>query len=762
MIRKYTPAVRFANSGSAAGESFRFKNSVENTLQHPTSRASALDHFSGVIRKTRDFGRFLVSSLFNPTITYANPNIIATDVITTVSLTGSNFTSGSDIYVRGVLVNSTFINSNYYRVVVPADPEDEGDAPIQLIRRDQKTTVKTGILTYEDRPNLTATLPLINLSPEPHMWYVQGGEAIQGYGSKIKDGSNVLFVSGAVTLSSPEVTWRSPFQIDATTPAVPESGSYFVRALSPSGLQSENSASIVFEYRRPVLTSISPNTSSMTENKPVTLTGQYFTSGALIRFGDSVTVPSVFINSQSLSAVTPTGVLSGADYVFVINKDGKVSATGTMFYRIEGLQEIHSITPPTGILNTAGGTLIEGLDMLGAASGTDVTSIAFGTSTFSGFEILTDAALVVQMTASVLTASTQYDVHLSSSRGVATLPKGYYCVDVPTITSISPTYSFATGGTIRVTGTNFSPDFATIKFIKNPADYYPAAVNYDNRLLMFERDGSSFTGTIAMATYSTSGSLATAVAAAMNAVDNVPLLSITTANNKLYVDGSVATNPTQSIPVGVYTFSSLAAAIQDALRAVGASNWPEASVSADSTGKLLLYVEEDWTPISGTNSIWSIVGFTNLPREDNLGHWADTVPNWNVNYTCTIVTGSVVISLPDTPVSQFSLGFSGSGYSTYSPRYLLGFGNVNTPLASSATASQYAEFPVTSVTWNGTTNVLFYVPPMSGALQGRNVFGGTTGSVHLQIDNNCSPPPIDAPWEFARVTHSGVFNVLPY
>jgi hypothetical protein len=74
MPRTYTPAIKFANSGSAAGKSFQFAQTVEKTTQYPADHNTLQKHLGGVIRFRRDFRLYLTTKPI-PSVRLRNDHI---------------------------------------------------------------------------------------------------------------------------------------------------------------------------------------------------------------------------------------------------------------------------------------------------------------------------------------------------------------------------------------------------------------------------------------------------------------------------------------------------------------------------------------------------------------------------------------------------------------------------------------------------------------------------------------------------------------
>jgi phospholipase C len=175
-------------------------------------------------------------------------------------------------------------------------------------------TVPGGGFTYQGAPSLTAISPNTGL--------ISGGTSVTLTGSNFQSGATVLFGSTAAT----GVTVVNSTTITATTPAGP-AGKVNVTVTNPGGQNSILTNGFTYADPAPTATSISPTSGPAGGGTSVTITGTNFLSGASVTFGGAAAVPATFVNSTTLTAVTPANA-GGAANVVVTNPD---SQTATLY-----------------------------------------------------------------------------------------------------------------------------------------------------------------------------------------------------------------------------------------------------------------------------------------------------------------------------------------------------------------------------------------------------------------------------------------------
>lgn len=217
----------------------------------------------------------------------------------------------------------------------------------------------------------------------------------------------------------------------------------------------------------PFFSSITPSSGAVGATVPVTITGNFFVSGATVKFQryGSPDMPLV-IDMVTTTTITgtlsiPPGAATGEWFILITNPDGKSSVTpfGAFTVTSTGIK-VTAITPNSGVVgstvsinNLAGTGFVAGaaVKLTKGAASIPATSInvASPTKIKCNFAIPSDAVLGT------------YSVVVTNPGGTtsAQLTDGFTVTNTPpTVTSISPNTD-VTGKTVDVTltGTGFMP-----------------------------------------------------------------------------------------------------------------------------------------------------------------------------------------------------------------------------------------------------------------------------------------------------------------
>jgi hypothetical protein len=196
----------------------------------------------------------------------------------------------------------------------------------------------------------------------------------------------------------------------------------------------------------PTISSVSPTSGPQDGGTTVVITGTNYTNVVSVTFGGAM-VPTFTVDSSTqITAVTPSGIL-GAVYVSVTTAGGTTTSMDAYTYLPIPVPTITSVSPIKGC--DAGGTTvtITGTDLTGT------TSVTFG-GTAATFTV--DSGTQITATTPAGTAGT-VDVSVTTSGGTATATGAYTYVPAPTIASISPTAGPESGGTtVIITGTDLT------------------------------------------------------------------------------------------------------------------------------------------------------------------------------------------------------------------------------------------------------------------------------------------------------------------
>ncbi|HHH44495.1 MAG TPA: hypothetical protein ENK49_10195 [Gammaproteobacteria bacterium] len=346
---------------------------------------------------------------------------------TAITITGSNFDVSADVYVDGnqatgiVVVDATTITA--------VTPEGFTAGPVDI---DVQTTSDTfsfpGAFTY-----VTPTITSVN----PPQGSIVGGTNVTISGTLFTAGMQLSFdgnpASNLSVVDSNTMT--------ATTPAGFVEGPVSVDI---DYLSTFTSLANGFTYLQPRIDAITPSSGSVDGGTPVTITGAYFDSDVSIDFDGTSAIAVTFVDSNTITAVTPPGA-SGPVSVDLTIGGGSGYASGTFTYLDP---TIASVVPASGA--ESGGTPVT------------ITGTLFDPSATVEFGGI-GATNVTVVDSNTITAETPagagvVDVTVTTVNSQAVLSPGftYIAAPPPQVSSVTPQSGDSNGGLpITITGTDF-------------------------------------------------------------------------------------------------------------------------------------------------------------------------------------------------------------------------------------------------------------------------------------------------------------------
>lgn len=251
---------------------------------------------------------------------------------------GSNGADGVYIYNKSTQPTTAYQASNYWvDVVFTVGPTTS-----------QKASTMPGSGSSPTAPTLSSISP--TLGP------ISGGTLVTINGTNFADGATVSFGSAGAS----SITFVSATQLEAVVPPGP-AGNANVTVTNPGG-QSTSLANAFVYGSGPTVTSISPDSGSVTGGTTVTITGSGFESGAIVAFGVAPATSVTVVSSTEIEAVTPAES-AGTAGVTITNPDSGLGTLPEGFaFLATGLgagsgPTIATVTPNSNI-STGGATII--------------------------------------------------------------------------------------------------------------------------------------------------------------------------------------------------------------------------------------------------------------------------------------------------------------------------------------------------------------------------------------------------------------------
>ena len=442
-------AVTIAGTNFAAGATVTFGGTAATNVVVVNSTsitATTPAHAVGAVTVTVTNPGGLNGSLANgftyvgtPTVASVSPNSGTTAGGTAVTITGTNFTAGATVTFGGTAATNVVVVSGT-SITATTPTHAAGAVTVKVTNPGGLNGSLTNGFTYVAPPTVT--------SVSPNTGTTAGGTAVTITGTNFATGATVTFGGTAAT----NVVVVSSTSITATTPAH-AAGAVTVVVTNTGGLN--GSLANGFTYAgTPTVTSVSPNSGSISGGTAVTITGTNFATGATVTFGGTAATNVVVVSSTSITATTPAHA-AGAVTVVVTNTGG-LNGSLTNGFTYVNSPTVTSVSPNSG--TTAGGTAV-------TITGTNFATGA--TVTFGG----TAATNVVVVSSTSITATTPahaagaVTVAVTNTGGLnGSLANGFTYVGTPTVASVSPNNGPTGGGTaVTIAGTNFAAG-ATVTF----------------------------------------------------------------------------------------------------------------------------------------------------------------------------------------------------------------------------------------------------------------------------------------------------------
>jgi hypothetical protein len=355
---------------------------------------------------------------YSPSISTISPSSGIITGGTNITITGTQFYTGSTVDIGGVACTSPVVLDSK-TITCTTGAHAAGSATVTITNADSQTGSLASGFIYRGAPTVASVSPTGGA--------LSGGTSITITGSGFYTGAQVS-VGGSTCTS---VVVNSDTSITCTTPSM-SAGAVSVDVTNTD--TQTGSLSSGFTYRAaPSISSISPNNGFSSGGTTLTITGTGFLTGATVLLGTSPCSGVTVVSSTSITCSTPSHI-AGSVNVSVTNTDSQ-TVTLTNGFTFNAPPTVTSVSLNAGAL--AGGTNVTitgtgyyagaSVDFGGSACSsvvvTGTTSITCTTSTHAAGSV----------TVKVTNADTQY----------GTLAAGFTYQAAPTVTSVS-----ANGGSI--------------------------------------------------------------------------------------------------------------------------------------------------------------------------------------------------------------------------------------------------------------------------------------------------------------------------
>ncbi len=317
-------------------------------------------------------GAFSIVAPPAPTVSSIAPNTGATAGGTSVTITGSGFTSNATVTFGAVSATGVVVNSST-SITVPSPSQAAGVVNVEV-----STIGGTSTAITADQFTYTAPVPTVS-GISPSTGSTNGGTSVTVTGTGLTAATAVDFGSTPAT----GVTVKNDTTIIATSPAG-AAGVVDVTVTTAGGTSAKSSAD-QFTYAvipAPTVTAVSPNSGTTAGGQTITVTGTNLTGATAVDFGATAGT-SVTVNSAgtSLTVVSPKGTAGAVDVtVTTAGGTSAKSSADTFTYSGCAIPTVTGISPNTG--STLGGTVVTvtgtGFEVAGSPATCVATSVDFG------------------------------------------------------------------------------------------------------------------------------------------------------------------------------------------------------------------------------------------------------------------------------------------------------------------------------------------------------------------------------------------------
>lgn len=277
-----------------------------------------------------------------PTISSLTPDRGPTAGGTSVTITGTGFTSASTGTFDGDPATVVFVSATELTATSPAHATPE---TVDVVVTSMGISSAPADFTYEEDP--APVVPTIS-SLSPDRGPTAGGTSVTIIGTGFTSGSTVTFDGDAAT-----VVFVSATELTATSPAhaTPETVDVVVTtagtASAPADFTYEEDPAPVV----PTISSLAPNSGPEIGGTVVTITGTDFTPDSTVTFG-GVDVPVTFVDDTTITVVAPPHAPGAVDVTVTTNGE----TSNAMPYTYTNVLTVSGISPNTG--PETGGTVV--------------------------------------------------------------------------------------------------------------------------------------------------------------------------------------------------------------------------------------------------------------------------------------------------------------------------------------------------------------------------------------------------------------------
>jgi hypothetical protein len=369
-----------------------------------------------------------------PVVAGISPNAGPLASGTSVTITGTGFTSATAVYF-GAYQATNVVVSSATQITAKAPAGLAGTVDVTVVGPGGTSAASSlDQFTYLAPPTITGLSPAAG--------GLSGGTSVLIAGTGFYGTMVVKF--GTVVASNVVV---SPTQIAATSPA--GSGTVDVTVTSLGGTSATSSADQFTFVAAPSVTALSTTQGPASGGTWVTITGTNFSSATAVMFGAIASTSFAVDSANRIIAISPAAAAGTVD-VTVIGPGGASATSSSDQFTYWTTPAVTSISPTAG--PTAGGTSV----IITGSGFAAATAVKFGSA--AATSVVLNSSTQITATSPAGSSGT-VDVTVTGPGGISATSAAdqFTYIAAPAITKISPAIGPLTGSTtVTITGTGFT------------------------------------------------------------------------------------------------------------------------------------------------------------------------------------------------------------------------------------------------------------------------------------------------------------------
>ncbi len=361
-----------------------------------------------------------------PEITSITPNEAGNGADITIA--GKHLANATEVAFGDVKATAAQLTSNADAQITLKVPATVGAGAVDVTVTTPGGTSSKATFTVIAVPTITGFTPPAGAA----------GTEVSITGTNLNHSPKVFFGDGQATT----VNAQSDLLLVAVVPASATTGKIKV---STSGGDALSAADFI-PKGAPVISSFTPTGAAV--GTQITIAGQNFLTGAVVKFGGVVAGTTSITNESEIKANVPNGAASGKITIETVAGIGTSSSDFTVI----GAPTVTNVNPTSGAVGST--VTLTGTNFV------NVTNVKFNTTDVGAgnFSVVSATSMTVKVPSGA--SNGLITVYTGAGQGSSAI--SFTITGVPVVTSFAPT-SGAVGATVTLTGTDLN-NVTTVKF----------------------------------------------------------------------------------------------------------------------------------------------------------------------------------------------------------------------------------------------------------------------------------------------------------